>query len=68
VAALLGIGLLAGGFWVLAVISILLAIGALVSVFKNTDLSGGAKAMWVLVIVIFPLLGSLVYFGVRSDW
>jgi Phospholipase_D-nuclease N-terminal len=68
VAGLLGIGLLAGGFWVLAVISILLAIGALVSVFKNTDLSGGAKAMWVLVIVIFPLLGSLVYFGVRSDW
>jgi hypothetical protein len=68
VAALLGIGLLAGGLWVLAVISILLAIGALISVFKNTDLSGGAKAMWVVVIVIFPLLGSLVYFGVRSDW
>jgi hypothetical protein len=68
VAALLGIGLLAGGFWVLAVISILLAIGALISVSKNADLSGGAKAMWVLVIVIFPLLGSLVYFGVRSDW
>ena len=67
-AALLGIGLLAGGFWVLAVISILLAIGALISVSKNTDLSGSAKAMWVLVIVIFPLLGSLVYFGVRSDW
>jgi hypothetical protein len=65
---LLGIGLLAGGFWVLAVISVLLAIGALISVFRNTDLSGGAKAMWVIVIVIFPLLGSLVYFGVRSDW
>jgi hypothetical protein len=65
---LLGIGLLAGGFWVLAVISVLLAIGALISVFRNTDLSGGAKAMWVLVILIFPLLGSLVYFGVRSDW
>jgi Phospholipase_D-nuclease N-terminal len=65
---LLGIGLLAGGFWVLAVISVLLAIGALISVFRNTDLSGGAKAMWVVVIVIFPLLGSLVYFGVRSDW
>jgi hypothetical protein len=67
-AATLAIGLLAGGLWFLAVVSVLLAIGALVSVFRNADLSGGAKAMWVLVILIFPLLGSLVYFGVRSDW
>jgi hypothetical protein len=64
----LGIGLLAGGFWVLAIVSTLLAIGALISVFRNTDLSGGAKAMWVVVILIFPLFGSLIYFGVRSDW
>jgi hypothetical protein len=68
VAALLGIGLLAGGFWVLAAISVVLALAALLSVFRNPDLSGGARTMWVLVIIIFPLLGSLVYFGVRSDW
>jgi hypothetical protein len=64
----LGIGLLAGGFWILAAISVVLALAALLSVFRNPDLSGGARTMWVLVIIIFPLLGSLVYFGVRSDW
>ena len=67
-AATLAIGLLAGGFWLLGVVSVVLAIAALISVFRNPDLSGGSKALWVLVILIFPLFGSLVYFGVRSDW
>ena len=67
-ALVLGIGLLAGGFWILAAVSVVLALAALLSVFRNPDLSGGARTMWVLVIIIFPLLGSLVYFGVRSDW
>ena len=26
------------------------------------------RAMWLAVIVLFPILGSAVYFGVRSDW
>jgi hypothetical protein len=64
----LGIGLLAGGFYVLAAISVVLALAALLSVFLNPDLSGNARLLWVVVIVIFPLFGSLVYFGVRSDW
>jgi Phospholipase_D-nuclease N-terminal len=68
VAQALGIGLLAGGFWILGIVAVLLAIGALVSVFRNADLSGSAKAMWVVAILIFPLFGSLIYFGVRSDW
>jgi Phospholipase_D-nuclease N-terminal len=67
-AATLAIGLFAGGLWILGVVSVILAIGALVSVFRNEDFSGGAKAMWVVVILIFPLFGSLIYFGVRSDW
>ncbi len=67
-AATLAIGLVAGGFWVLAAISVVLALAALLSVFRNEDFSGSAKVMWVLVILIFPLFGSLIYFGVRSDW
>jgi hypothetical protein len=67
-AATLGIGLLAGGLWILAVLALILAIAALISVFRNPDFSGGSKALWVLVILIFPLFGSLIYFGVRSDW
>ena len=67
-AAALAIGLLVGGFSILAVVAVILAIGALISVFRNEDFTGGAKAMWVVVILIFPLFGSLIYFGVRSDW
>jgi hypothetical protein len=67
-AAALAIGLLAGGFWILAAVSVVLALAALLSVFRNPDFSGGSRAMWVIVILIFPLFGSLIYFGVRSDW
>ena len=67
-ATTLAFGLLAGGFWILAALSVILAIGALISVFRNEYFSGGAKAMWVVLILIFPLFGSLIYFGVRSDW
>ena len=67
-AATLAFGLLAGGFWVLAALSVVLALAAILSVLRNPDFSGGARAMWVAVILIFPLFGSLIYFGVRSDW
>jgi hypothetical protein len=67
-AAALGIGLLAGGFWVLAALSVILALAALLNIVRDTELTGGSKAMWVILILIFPLFGSLIYFGVRSDW
>jgi phospholipase D-like protein len=65
----LGIGgVWIGGISVLSVIALVLAIAALISVFKNPEISGGTKAMWTLAILVFPILGSLVYFSVRSDW
>ena len=65
----LGIGgIWIGGISVLSVIAVALAIAALISVFKNPEISGGTKAMWTLAILVFPILGSLVYFSVRSDW
>jgi hypothetical protein len=67
-ATTLAIGLLAGGFWILAALSVILALAALLSVFRNPDFTGSSKLLWVLVIIIFPLFGSLIYFGVRSDW
>jgi hypothetical protein len=67
--AVLGIGwLLAGGFTALAVVAAVVGIAAIVSVLRNPDFSGGAKTLWVLVILILPILGGAVYFGVRSDW
>jgi hypothetical protein len=67
--SVLGIGwLLGGGITALAVLAVLLAIAAIVSVLRNEEFSGGSKLLWVFAIVLFPILGSAVYFGVRSDW
>jgi hypothetical protein len=35
-------------------------------IFRSHDLSGGAKALWVLAIFIFPMIGSLVYLLIRG--
>ena len=67
-ATTLAFGLLAGGFGLLAALSVILALAALLSVFRNEDFSGGSRWLWVAVIIVFPLFGSLIYFGVRSDW
>ena len=67
-ATTLAIGLLEGGFWVLAAASVVLALAAILSVVRNEDFSGSSRALWIVVILVFPLFGSLIYFGVRSDW
>ena len=67
-APILGIGWLEGGITALGVLALIVGIAAIVSVLRNADLSAGAKVMWVVVIVILPLLGGVIYFGVRSDW
>jgi hypothetical protein len=35
--------------------------------FKSDDLSGPAKAAWILLIVLVPLLGVLCYVVARGD-
>ena len=67
-ATILGIGWLEGGITVLGVLAVVVGLAAIISVLRNPDFSGGSKALWVVVILIFPLLGGLIYFGVRSDW
>jgi hypothetical protein len=40
----------------------------LVDLFRNPRLSGGAKALWLVIIVLLPIAGGLVYLAVRDDW
>jgi hypothetical protein len=36
--------------------------------FRDRELSGWAKAAWLLGLIIFPLIGSLVFLLVRGAW
>jgi hypothetical protein len=36
-------------------------------IFRSSDLSGGAKALWTIFIIILPFLGVLVYLIVRGN-
>jgi putative oligomerization/nucleic acid binding protein/phospholipase D-like protein len=44
-----------------------IAIGVIADVFRSHDLSGWAKAAWLLLIVIVPLFGVLIYLIARGD-
>ena len=46
-------------------IAFVLAVVTIVSVFQNHELTGAEKAVWVAAVILFPILGALVYFGVR---
>ena len=45
---------------------VMVVIGMLVDVFRSDDLSGWAKAGWVLLIVILPIIGVLIYIVARG--
>ena len=53
---------------VLGIVALVVIVVTLVAVFRNPDISGGEKAVWVVATICFPLLGSLVYFTVRRGW
>jgi hypothetical protein len=43
-----------------------IAIGVVFDIFRSHDLSNVSKALWVLVIFVFPLLGVLGYLIIRG--
>lgn len=51
----------------LLILWIWLAVTVVVDVFRSHDLSGWAKAGWIVLIVLLPLLGVLIYVIARGD-
>jgi hypothetical protein len=68
VALLLAYGKTAGGLTALGVLALVLAFVGLYYVLRDEGLTGGAKTMWIVLVLLFPILGPTVYFAVRSDW
>jgi len=61
-----GDGIGTGGALLLGVIVLALLalfIAALVSILRTPRLSGGGKLLWIVIVLVFPLLGSIVWFA-----
>ena len=61
---------LLGIFWTMLMLALVgvvmvIIIRCLLDNFARSDHSGWAKAGWTLLIVVFPLLGSLIYMIAR---
>jgi len=60
-------------FWELFVILmvfvplIMLWVFTLVDLFQRPDLSGAAKALWAIAVVLLPLIAMLIYFIMRDS-
>jgi ABC-type multidrug transport system fused ATPase/permease subunit len=62
---------LLGAFWTifeifLWVIWIWILVYIFIDIFRSRDLSGGAKALWFLFVLLIPLVGVLVYLIARG--
>jgi hypothetical protein len=47
-------------FWLILVFHVF------ADLFRSHDLGGGAKTLWILLILIFPVLGCLLYVLIRG--
>ena len=68
VVSVLADGWLIGGVSAGGVLALVLVVTALVYLFRDEEISGWSKVMWVALVLLFPIFGPIVYFGVRSDW
>jgi hypothetical protein len=54
--------------WIFFLIMFIWLFIAIVSdLFRDHELSGAAKAVWVVALIVFPLLGSLAYLIIRGQ-
>ncbi len=53
-------------YFALFIVWLIIIFHVMVDIMRSHDLSGVAKAAWVLFILVLPLIGSLVYLVVRG--
>ena len=54
-------------FWFMLLVAwISLLIAIIGDIFRDHELSGGKKALWVILIIVLPLVGCLIYMLVRG--
>ncbi len=51
--------------WVAGVVVVIIDIAAIVDVIRRPDLAGGARILWVLLILVLPLIGAIAYLIAR---
>jgi hypothetical protein len=59
-------------FWTIVAVFLFIAwcmavFGLLSDVFRSDDMSGAAKVGWVVLLLLFPILGVVIYLIVRGD-
>jgi hypothetical protein len=47
--------------WVVTLLIVIIAVAAIVDVIRRRDLTGGAKVLWVVLILILPVIGTIIY-------
>jgi hypothetical protein len=52
-------------WWFLGIVYVALTAAFIVDVMRNPELTSGAKAMWVLLLILFPVVAWLVYGTLR---
>jgi ABC-type multidrug transport system fused ATPase/permease subunit len=54
-------------FWFFLLIAwIMCLFQVIVDIFRSHDMGGGAKALWLILVIIFPFLGVLIYLVARG--
>ena len=52
-------------FWFMAIWIFITIFG---DIFRRNDLSGGMKAVWIIVLVLLPFLGAIIYMVARDQF
>ena len=53
--------------WFLMLVALAIDVAAIVDVVRRPDLSVGAQGLWIVFLIVFPVLGVIVYLIARPS-